>query len=237
MTQAPPPICIITRPMAAGQAFCAQLQDVRLSCILSPLLQIRSVDVSIQNDSYKSVILTSAHAACRLVALDVPKSRVVYCVGEKTALAARDAGYSAVAGPGDADGLVDWIPAQSPVGPILHLRGAHSRGDVAKRLTDTGLKTEEIVVYEQLACDLSTEAHQALEGDQLCILPLFSPRTAVILGEESRPKAPIHVVAMSHAVADACSWAAPASITIADAPTADAMVHAIGNIALQHRMP
>jgi uroporphyrinogen-III synthase len=73
---------------------------------------------------------------------------------------------------------------------------------------------------------LTEQARETFAGDQQIVLPLFSPRSAAILAGMGGLTAPIHVIAISPAVAEEASVFAPRSLTTADKPTAAAMVAA-----------
>jgi uroporphyrinogen-III synthase len=152
-----------------------------------------------------------------------------WCVGDRTAQAARKAGYGARSAAGDAAALVAAILAEAPPGPLLHARGEDSRGAVADRLTAAGLPTAEALVYAQRPAALSDEARRLLGGADPILVPLFSPRSAEIfaaaLADIPRP-APLWVAALSPAVADAAAPLSPARMAIAGAPDADALLQA-----------
>ena len=120
----------------------------------------------------------------------------------------------------DADDLIRHVAGP---GPLLHLRGEHARGDVAKRLSHRGIETSELITYRQVAHPLADEARQAIEGDEPAVLPLFSPRSARLVGSAARPSAALHVIAMSPAVAEAWREATGATAETCEAPTAEAM--------------
>jgi uroporphyrinogen-III synthase len=82
---------------------------------------------------------------------------------------------------------------------------------------------QEAVVYRQEACPPSTPARAALDGSDPLVTPLFSPRSAELLAGWT-PSAPLHVVALSPAVAEMAARLHPASLAIAAAPEGLAMV-------------
>jgi uroporphyrinogen-III synthase len=145
----------------------------------------------------------------------------VHCVGESTAAAAREAGAEVVSVARDADDLVERIPGP---GPLLHLRGEHARGAVARRLTEAGTETGEAIVYAQEACALADAARRAIEGAEPAVLPLFSPRSARLVGATVRPGPALHAIAMSPAVARAWTDTTGGKAEICGAPTGEAML-------------
>ena len=198
----------------------------------SPLIAPRNLSPVLPDRNWTALILTSESAALsaqRITADHATLPRFAFCVGDHTAEAARAAGFAPLSAKGDAAALVALILSHSPAGPLLHLRGVESRGDIADRLISAGIETFEAISYAQESQSLTPEASAILTGIDPVIAAVFSPRTAEILVRECRRigrVAPIMIVAMSAAVAAA---AAPLSgtPTIAARPDAEAMVVAV----------
>ena len=130
-------------------------------------------------------------------------------------------------GPGDAAGLTRAIVAAAPHGQLVHIRGAHARGDIFAQLSQAGLRCAEVVAYDQQPCPLSLEAKNALSGDLPVLLPLFSPRTGSILKEHGPFAAPLHVIAISDATAAAVEGIGANATHVAATPDAPAMRDAV----------
>ncbi|MEL6685178.1 MAG: uroporphyrinogen-III synthase [Pseudomonadota bacterium] len=217
------PIVILTRPRAQSESFAAVLRakwDGPI--IIAPLIEIAPIDVTCDNPD--AVIFTSANGVAASARLALPSGLTAWCVGSKTAEFARAAGFDAVAGPGDADGLVADIIAAKPSGKLSHIRGMHARGDISVRLNAAGIACTDVVAYAQKALALSEEAKVAIAAQSSVIFPLFSPRTATILNGEGPFAASVHVVALSEAVKDAVSKQVSSQITLAARPDAEAML-------------
>lgn len=207
------PRILLTRPQAQSLRFA---ESLGLPCLISPLMAPRFLTPVVP--PHAAVILTSetgAEAAARLVA-----PTFAFCVGDRTASTARSLGFQASSAAGDAEALIAHILA-APVSPLLHLRGREARGEIAARLTSAGVPTAEAVAYAQEEQPLSPEALAALHGTAPLILPLFSPRSATLLARVV-PRAPLTVVAMSAAVAEAARGLDPDPL-IATRPDAAAM--------------
>ena len=199
------PILLITRPEAAAEAFAQQVQDDlgrQVETVISPLIGIEPCEPESPIPDHSGLILTSANAVPAVTRLGIAKGTVAWCVGSRTAQAARALGFDARDAGGDAEALVQMILRHRPAGRLLHLRGEISRGDVADRLSSAGFPCEEIVVYRQNAQALSKEASEVLSGINPVVIPLFSPRTAAILFGNGPFGAPMHVVSMSEAVSE-----------------------------------
>ncbi len=218
-----PPVLLLTRPAADAGRFA---QEVRARVggwrlVISPLIEIVPLEGALPWGTVP--VLTSAHA----VPFAGPGGGArAWCVGPRTAAAARAAGWDAVDGGGDADALVAAILASGEDGPFVHLRGAHARGGVAARLAAAGRAADERTVYDQRAMPLNAAAMAALAGPDPVVVPLFSPRTATLfVARAGNPAGLPRVVAMSAAVAQAAARFAPA--TLAERPTSAAMADAV----------
>jgi uroporphyrinogen-III synthase len=219
---------ILTRPAAQGDRFAADLRarfGDAVQVILSPLIAPVFPAVTLPDGAFRAVILTSetgAQAAARVPG--VP--RLAWCVGDRTAEAARALGFEAQSAAGDADALVAAVLASDESGPLIHLRGRDSRGEVASRLTAAGLPTAELIVYAQEAQPLTDAARALLAGDDAVIVPLFSPRTAQLFAA-TQPKAPLFIAALSPVVAAGLGDLACQRLTFADHPDAKALLQAL----------
>lgn len=217
------PVLLVTRPEPEASAFAREMGHVPV--VLSPLQRIEAVAVELPRE-IRGLLLTSPRGAQATGPLPLDRALTAWCTGDRTAEAARQAGFEARSAAGDAEALLDLILSERPAGPLLHLRGEQARGDLAARLTVAGIPCEERVAYRQLAQQLGADARHALSGANPVVAPLFSPRTAALLAEAAPFAAPLHVVAMSSAVAGAAAPLAPASLAVADRPDAGSMVTA-----------
>ncbi|WP_420569013.1 uroporphyrinogen-III synthase [Thalassovita sp.] len=218
------PSILLTRPEDASRRFAARLRD-RLGpvdVVIAPLLKIRPLVQDVDPQGASALILTSAQAA----RFGVPGMRC-YCVGDATAQAARVAGMHPISAKGDAQDLVRRILADAPLGPLLHIRGTHSRGDVAQRLTDAGVPTREIIAYDQEAQPLCEKAQALFSGETPVIVPVFSPRTAWALSKAGHPGPNVQAVALSAAVGEMLKNFPSERIETCVRPDAEAMIATI----------
>ena len=216
------PTVLLTRPQAQAERFVQALGD--LPVVISPLMRIEQQPLDVDLTGYRGLVFTSENGvrACPRSALPA------YCVGDRTAKAAREAGMRAVSAGGSADDLVRMIADRGIDGPLLHIRGEYTRGDVAGKLRTLGLRMDEVVGYRQIAQRLSDKAQKLLGGESTVILPLFSPRTArLFVIEVNRVRAQVRVVAISEAVKEALLGSVFSDITVALTPDAKAMIAAI----------
>ncbi|MES2143380.1 MAG: uroporphyrinogen-III synthase [Pseudomonadota bacterium] len=228
---------VLTRPAEQGARFAVELHDRfgdAIRVIQSPLLAPRYLQPHISGGAWTAVIFTSATAVAAFEQI-WPSAGVLprkaYCVGDRTAKAARDAGFAAVSAKGDAAALSALVLGARESGPLLHLRGQDTVGNIARQLVLAGIETDEAIVYAEVPQNLSEEARTALAATAPVILPVFSPRTAMILTREltgARLVAPVFAVAFSPAVADALGAAGTAGLFVARRPDAPSMLAAIG---------
>lgn len=219
MSTQPRPLILLTRPAPQSDRFAAALG---LRCLISALIAPRFLAPDIP--PHDALILTSetgAEAARGLLPCRA------YCVGDQTAATARALGFDAISAQGDAEALIALI-LTTATGPLLHLRGREARGDIAARLTAAGIPTHEVIAYAQEERPLTPEAIIALRGQTPVVAPLFSPRSAALLAAEAvriGATAPLCVVAMSQAVADAARALDPAP-RVAARPDGNSMLEA-----------
>jgi uroporphyrinogen-III synthase len=131
------------------------------------------------------------------------------------------------------------IAADPPGGRLLHLRGEDAAGEVAERLISAGIETESLVIYRQQAQPLTPEAVALLGAEGPVILPLFSPRSALLFraAMPQAAKAALWLVAMSAAVAGAARPIPHRALATARQPTAAAMLEACEEALLRAAQP
>lgn len=223
---------LITRPAPADTTFADMLRrklgDECTICT-SPLIRIEVCANLPDLTGIRTLIFTSRHGVEAFAKLSERRDIPAYAVGEATGQAAQDIGLSVSIGEGDAERLIKQILADKPDRPCLHLRGEHVAAPLAEILTSAGLETHEAVIYLQKPCPLSDEAQQLLRQPGPVILPLFSPRSArLVFAQEKHPEwqAPLHIVAMSQAVARQVPENRASSISIVSTLDATAMAQA-----------
>lgn len=216
------PTLLLTRPEAQSKAFlqrCNRLAGRELPAVISPVMQIEATDAVPNFDRYATIIFTSGNGVRSAAARGSLMGRTVVTVGDATAMLARSEGAEAEALGETVDAFVE--ASKRVRSPALFCRGRHSRGDLAERLREKGVRVDELVIYDQVARPLSFAAEALLAGEAPVVAPLFSPRSAELLSQQGQPTAPITVIAMSDAVARA--WNGPGEVLVAERPTVMAM--------------
>ena len=200
-----------------------------LPIFISPILRIETRTISPSFDGVACLILTSENAALALESMGTKIAGLpALCVGERSAAAARSIGLDADSVGGSADDLVEAVLATPATGPLLHLRGSETRGEIAERLSTAGRQIDEVIIYDQIPAKLSPEVKLLLADVNPVVLPLFSPRFSALLGIAlERVHAPLCLVALNSAVADQWAGPTPERLEVALKPNLDEMMHAV----------
>lgn len=227
---------LLTRPAAASARFAATLDAMfgpRIRVVISPLMVAVFRQPVLPARRFAALILTSetgAEAARRISAEGTVLPALAYCVGDRTAQAARKAGFTATSAEGDAAALLSLMAKTAPTGPLLYLHGRETQGDVAETLVAAGRETFSAIVYEQNAQPWTDEARRLVNGTRPLVLPLFSARSARLVARAGRGVAPLRIAALSPAVALAAADLRPDHLTVAAQPTADSLLKAITSL-------
>lgn len=231
---------LLTRPEADSRTFAAVLEErfgPQVRPVIAPLIAPRYLAAVLPTAKAEAVIFTSAHGVEGTVRLMPPGARaslpeLAYCVGQKTAARARENGFDPRTVCPDAERLVQSILADRPAGPLLHLRGADTRGNIAETLTSHGIVTDSLVVYRQDPVPLDRAGRLVLQHEGPVIAALFSPRTALLFVQSlpKRHKANLWIATLSADVAAVVGRLAGTRLEIAPSPDAAGMLTAIGNL-------
>ncbi len=221
---------LMTRPRDAAERFVAQLSAetrARVTVLFSPLLSIEMLNVPLMLQGVRGVIFTSANGVAAASRLTKHRGQPAFCVGRATTNAAKEARWAAEFLGETSDELVAAISGRIDNGPLLHICGRHTRGNIAQRLSKSGRPTKTQMVYEQKLTPLNQSARVALTSGSEVIAPLFSPRTARQFAKDCPKTARPNVIALSPLVADALADLALATLTTASRPDAEAMIGVI----------
>ena len=193
---------VILRPEPGASATLARATAAGIDAVAIPLFAIAPVEwVAPAASDFDALLLTSAnavrHGGDQLAGLS---ALATYCVGEATAVAARDAGFAgAGAGAGDAAALVEQVPQGLR---LLHLAGHDHRAMAG---------VSAIIVYDSVIVD-PPPSLDALNGS---VAMVHSPRAGARLAELVEARGEISIAAISEAAAAACGngWREVAAIS------------------------
>ena len=229
------PKLLLTRPKVAAERF-AELFRARFGAdwpvVISPLMATDWVAGWPNLRGGTGVIFTSETAvrgfAREFLRRDIP----AYCVGPRTAEAARGQGFVVHTGPGDALGLAALIAETAGRGPLLYPHGREIARDIEKPLNSAGIVTISFVAYQQRAIDLTGEARQVLLSREPVLVPLFSARSATLFVKAAEGhRCRLLIAAISHEVGQVARGLDPEGLKVAQHPQGAAMVEALDDLA------
>ena len=223
------PTVLLTRPLAASQRFAQALDG---NFVISPLMEPEFLTPQIPATNFAALVFTSETGVAAAIRLGIQPNAPAYCVGKRTAQTARRAGWDAISADGDASDLLALIIAQNPGGPLLLIRPEDAAADLQGSLLLAGIETIAAIVYRQKPAALTLQATELLQQPHPILLPLFSPRSARLFGNEYRRIsgiAPLLVAAISPAVIAELDFPVQDS-QVAERPDAAAMRQAMTEV-------
>ena len=189
---------LVTRPHPDDEATASALRDRGYEVLRAPMLRFEPVMFSDDEDAlYGAVIVTSANAL-RAIASQLAGSRLVklplFAVGEHTAAAAREAGFTQVmVAKGDASALRDLVLAGvkarqlKKASTLLYLAGADLARDLAGELGEKGFTVVTHTTYRMVpASSLPREICDAFVAHQIEAVLHYSRRSARAFLEAAR---------------------------------------------------
>ncbi len=225
---------LLTRPRPDSEALAARLADKGIETLIAPVLQIEPLSAEPPEIADgETVLLTSANGARALARASERRDCRVLAVGDATAAAAREAGFSDVTSAArDSDALtrlaIDSAGAEK--GSVLHITGSHVAGDMEGSLTAAGLSYRRLALYEARAAErLPAAVEEALSARGLDGAILYSPRSAAVLGEllaktglgDARQDMVAYCLSAAVAKAAGDGWR---RVAVADSPDTDALL-------------
>lgn len=223
------PLILLTRPATQAARFADQCRAAfgeRAEILIAPMQEIALLDLP-PIPPGAAVIFTSENGVRAYVNGNGRTGLNAYCVGDRTAQAARAAGLKALSAGGAAGDLVNLIQSGGHEGLLVHLHGTHVRGEIAERLEEAGHQVSGHVVYDQRTLPLSAAAVQLLTGPRRVIVPLFSPRSAALFVAALPTGASPDLVCISAATKAALPEALHPAACVAETPTGAAMLKAL----------
>jgi uroporphyrinogen-III synthase len=228
------PAILITRPAEGGARFARALRrrlGPGLRIICAPLMAPRWLSPPLPpllvGGRAEAVVFSSEAGVAGFARLWPGRDLPAFCVGARTAAAARRAGFAAEVAGRDAAGLIATLGAAAPRRLIV-VRGEHVAADICGALGTAGLEVAEVVVYSQIARPLPARARALLDGAGPVVLAVFSARSGALLAEAvAGARAPLRVAAISPGAAEPLLRLAPEAARCAASPDAAAMLEAV----------
>ena len=233
---------LLTRPRAQGEGFARQLTarfGARVRPVIAPLMAPEYLSPPVPPGPFAAVVFTSAHGVEGAMRLGLPLPRLAYCVGRTTAAAASAAGLQARSADGNAEDLVAAIERDAPNGRLLYIRGVDTSGDIGNTLNLKSIPTVSLQVYLQKSIPFEGESLHLLCQSAPLIVPLFSPRSAILFRQAlpTDARADLRIVAMSDAVATAAADIPHSGLVIARNPDAPGMLDGVESLLAAPPLP
>jgi uroporphyrinogen-III synthase len=171
---------VITRPQPAAERTAAALAARGHDVWVVPLMQVEPV-VADLSGGWGGVIITSANAPAAAAANPALTKLPLFAVGERSAQAAREAGFSNVTSAGgDIRDLVQLLRERKAdaKAPLLYLAGEDRAADLVGELAAHGIAAEMRVVYRAATAPFPPELSAALEAGDVQAVLHFSKRSA-----------------------------------------------------------
>lgn len=228
------PTLLLTRPARQSERFASEFRarfGADWPVVISPLSRLDLLSPQIELQGVAGLIFTSETGVAGFARLNGRRDLPVFCVGPRTAAAARAAGFDAKDGPGDATGLTQLILASGHRGPLLYVRGQHVASDLAEILNPARIVTKSCIVYDQSDLPLSAAAGAVLQSGAPVLLAAFSPRGGSALARAVPPgHGPLLLAAISPAAMKAATALGATASATAPTPDADGMIAALGRL-------
>lgn len=194
----------VTRASPGAEATAARLAGMGLEPLVDPLLEVRDLSPAIDLGDVAALAFTSVNGVGAFARLNRDRGRPVFAVGDRTARAAREAGFAEVlSADGDVEALAALILNQAPRlgGAVLHPSALEPAGDLVSPLVAGGLSARRLAVYQTLDREPSSSTLAALDGLEAVLL--HSPRAARVLSGwlARRPAPDLEALCLSPAVA------------------------------------
>jgi uroporphyrinogen-III synthase len=174
---------VVTRPQADGERTAAALRACGHEVLVAPLMRVEPVKVDLSG-TWGAVIVTSANAPLAVAGNPACKALFklpVFAVGQRSAEAAREAGFTDVTSAGgDVRDLVRLIAERRPdaAAPLLYLAGEDRAADLVGELVMHGIAAEMAVVYRAVTAPFPPELTAALQAGEVDAVLHFSKRSA-----------------------------------------------------------
>ena len=175
------PTLLVTRPVDRAQATARLLRRSGFSAILAPALSVEPLDHPPPENwrDCAAVIATSPRAFLAPVPAALCE-RPLFAVGERTAAAARRAGFATVTvGPADGRALAAHLLAAAVAGPFLYLAGEKRNPTLERRLAQAGRRIRVWARYRTMPRPaMPGHAYSRLAGGGINGVLFYSARTA-----------------------------------------------------------
>jgi uroporphyrinogen-III synthase len=181
---------LVTRPQPDNETTAAALRAKGFGVLLAPMLRFEALAFHDDTDARYGAVIVSSANALRAIEADLAGSRLLglplFAVGERSAEAARHAGFGDVAvADGNAAALRDLIVAGAraktlkKASTLLYLAGADLAGDLAGELGERGFSVVTHTTYRMIPVqNLPRQAIDAFAANGIEAVLHYSRRSA-----------------------------------------------------------
>lgn len=229
---------LVTRPEPDASDTAGRLRALGCEPVLFPLMTMKAVTARLpEAGGLSGMIVTSANALRALAMTDALSPYLglpLFAVGEKTAMAARQAGFGTVtSADGDAGALIDLMGKRAETGTYFYPCATKTARDLPKALAGAGLLVIAAEVYcMQAATRLSEDIAAQLSGDGFAGALIYSRRMAALFAELTElvltpaQRRALTLICLSENVAAPLVAHGFPRIVLADYPSEEAMMAA-----------
>lgn len=230
---------LLTRPRPDAEETARLLTARGIDPVIAPLIEIGDIPgATIDLAAVQAILVTSANGARALARATQERELPIYAVGDASARAATDCGFSDVTSAnGDVAALAALVRHQlDPLGgALVHVTGSAVAGNLGGELASFQYLVRHCQLYRSQTVDeLPDAARQALNDLSIDAVLFYSPRTAAHLaklvaaaGLQAQCRA-IVAVCLSPAVAEAAAALPFAEVRVAATPDQDALFAVLG---------
>jgi uroporphyrinogen-III synthase len=221
---------LVTRSEPGASETAERLTAMGYLPLVEPVFAVEPIP-GVDLPAFGALAFTSANGVRVFAKLSARRDVPVFCVGGRTAEAAREAGFGDVASAdGDVSALEELIRGILPANQfLLHSGNEESRGDLASRLSSRGISAGFAATFRTAPVEEPgpmLAAHLSGRPSFDAVL-IHSPRAAKILAGFLKPdSAALNVAAISTAAA-APLRAVAQLVEIAAAPDEQALLNAL----------
>jgi uroporphyrinogen-III synthase len=182
---------VVTRPEPDGKRTASALRAHGHEVLAAPLMKVQNMAADLSGH-WGAIIVTSANALTAIAdnaAKDTLVNLPLFAVGQRSAVAAQEAGFTNVTSAGgDVRDLVRTLSAERPDGkaPLLYLAGEDRAADLIGELAAHGIAAEMRVVYRAVTAPFPSALIEALKAGEVDAVLHFSRRSAEIYAAGAR---------------------------------------------------
>lgn len=176
------PLILITRAQPEAGEFAAACEAAGYDTVVESVLTYEPIPFEAPDlKTFKAVVFTSARGVRAFAPHCNDMTKAVYCVGDNTAEAARDAGFKVVhSAQGGGEELAELLASQR-IAPILYPRAEEVAFPLMTTLVAQNIQCVEVIVYKTVAGNkMRTECAALLQGRAIEAVTFFSKRTAEV---------------------------------------------------------